>query len=1640
MKIFPPHRPTSETRRTHARSQGFGPHLTLLTASLLLFGWAASGVGNAQSTELAFDDITMNGDEMVLTADNGYQIVVSGDATLNGDNGQVNLSAPGNFTLAAQGFTIQQIDFNNIEDMDDSGPRDSFIASVPGKWTDETDLRIAANSDGLEIFTLDPGVPVSWNSDSRDRLRVVPGVGDILINTSGGENPKREAASFRPVPTVERFTIYMDDIDGSRSAKMSFFLAPIPEEGVDPLTVEVVDDVPPRLSGPDGFGGTVTNSAMFASVQDGHATDQAAMTIAPNEPLESFTLSGPDADRFTLDEDGALRFNDPPAFAEPSDADGDNRYQVHVEAVDLGGNTTDVSATVVVDPPGGTSDTDATVPTVTADGPGDGAAGTYTHTEYSAEPIDRFQADEPVTWSLSGTDADLFEIDASGELRFTTERSHANPEDHDGDNTHDVTVIGTDASGNATPTSIQVDVVPRAPTLTGPDGPTRLTVGTEFAQTLPEENYVVVDGTRENGDASTFNPDNQFDPVKGRSYAGQITADMPIGGWQVVTGTDASAPDGHLFEVTSTGLVFFDPDGDASNEPPDYESPTDADADNVYEAVFQATDDAGDPLLDPSGTPVTARFTLTIQDLIEDVLPGSEATDAGYVDSDGDGVPDAIDPAPAEYDPQGFFYCEDDGRIVPGGGIVVTNSSGGSNTDVGTANDIRIVRDGSDGEFQWFAQIEDTFDVEYVPPPGTTIVTAENEGSLDVTNLLPDNPAFIGSEEDGTTGVLVDFSPTANAYYDEFVIEAGDPHVFGNNVALTDCEITHAVTVVQDGRESPDEDDGHVVFEITANDPAAADQRFEYALSGTSEPGVDLVADATGTVVLPAGETSVRISLPVVDDELIEEEETVVLDLLRYTEDEVTTPFAPPLTATATVQDGDTDEPDVEPDVAPDLTVVQDGRESPDEDDGHVVFEMTVDGPAPADRVFEYALGGTSEPGADVLAEATGTVVLPAGETSVRISLPVVDDERIEGDETVVLDLLRYTEDGVTTPITPTVSATATVRDDDAAGVRVTPHDLHAMEGQDDHGQLGLRLEGVPTHDVVITLAGDDQCDVRPTTVVFTPDAFADERLVDVVAVRDGAPEGPHACQPTATVTSEDPRYDALDVDLPGVEVSDALVDRIRDPLADLLHERLRVATEQQNDFLSGMARDARQALDRADGDPSHACRSTLARQAVARPVVFQPDSDAIASPSDATIEAWSETLLRCPALDVEVAGVTQDADAAQAEREQARSRAETVLRALVANGVAPERLRAGVHPGTVSGEQGGSPHVTLLAVTKGDAPMDGDHDVCRRSPEVGWDGYAEGGSEPWSAEADGSAVHYDCRTGIERSMSGRFSASHLVDFGHQRTLEATVRWEAWPSMDELRGVAADLRASRSAVTERAEGTMAGMGVHAGVYGARRFDLGLHLDYFAFAGVHRTTFDVQFLPSGDPVAVTGDHGSASLHGGVAASNTIRVGRWSLTPRAGLSVSRAMAADADVVATQTPWNEAGTVEIPDVSLLRGFAEPILVYEPSAGNAGERDEGPRQRFELAPHVRCDGALWGEDVVCGYGADVTYERRSTKGEDGLGVTVSYDRNEALTRTSLELHHHASVQGERGTLETRLEASADGAARVSTTLDWPF
>ncbi len=288
-------------------------------------------------------------------------------------------------------------------------------------------------------------------------------------------------------------------------------------------------------------------------------------------------IGGADAALFTMNAAGVLSLINPPDFEAPADQNGDNVYEVIVQASD--GTLTDtqtISLTVI---------NANEAPVITSNG--GGAVGGYTISENTTgpNPITAFDPDAGANLSYSiigGADAALFTINGAGVLSLVNPPNFEAPADQNGDNVYQVVVQVSDGTLTDTQTiNLTVTNANEAPVITSDGGGTS---GTIF----------VAEGSRS---ATTV---TATDPDAGASLT-----------YSIVGGADA----GRFTIDPATGVVGF-------VAPPDFENPLDAGGDNNYDIVVQASDGVNTD---------TQTLRVTVTDVAENTLSLTDV--AGFVAS-----------------------------------------------------------------------------------------------------------------------------------------------------------------------------------------------------------------------------------------------------------------------------------------------------------------------------------------------------------------------------------------------------------------------------------------------------------------------------------------------------------------------------------------------------------------------------------------------------------------------------------------------------------------------------------------------------------------------------------------------------------------------------------------------------------------------------------------------------------------------------------------------------------------------------------------------------------------------------------------------------------------------------------------------
>ena len=299
----------------------------------------------------------------------------------------------------------------------------------------------------------------------------------------------------------------------------------------------------------------------------------------PSQTVSFSITGGADAAKFQI-VGNELRFVAAPDYEAPADADTNNVYLVQVTANDGAGRTAVQNLSVTVTP---VNDNDPVITSSATPSVAENTTGVVNLTATDAD-----LPGQTVSFSITGgADAAQFQI-VGGQLRFSSAPDYEAPTDADANNVYQVQVTANDGAGRTAVQNLSVTVTPVNDNDPG-DHLERHAVGRREHDQRGEPHG---DGCGPAG------PDGQL-LDHGRRRRGR-------------------------FQIVGGQLQFV--------AAPDYEAPSDADANNVYQVQVTANDGAGrtavqnlsvtvtpvndnDPVITSSATPSVAENTTSVVNL-----------------------------------------------------------------------------------------------------------------------------------------------------------------------------------------------------------------------------------------------------------------------------------------------------------------------------------------------------------------------------------------------------------------------------------------------------------------------------------------------------------------------------------------------------------------------------------------------------------------------------------------------------------------------------------------------------------------------------------------------------------------------------------------------------------------------------------------------------------------------------------------------------------------------------------------------------------------------------------------------------------------------------------------------------------------
>ncbi|MDE2813874.1 MAG: hypothetical protein OXM01_12650, partial [Gemmatimonadota bacterium] len=314
-------------------------------------------------------------------------------------------------------------------------------------------------------------------------------------------------------------------------------------------------------------------------------------------------------------------------------------------------------------------------------------------------------------------------------------------------------------------------------------------------------------------------------------------------------------------------------------------------------------------------------------------------------------------------------------------------------------------------------------------------------------------------------------------------------------------------------RYEASEDDEALEFLVRLSAESSEVVTVDYATaSGTAEAGDDYEA-TIGTLTFPTGTTERTIRVPIIDDNVEEEEETFTVVLRNSNAtigdgeatgvitDNDESDGVETRTDTDVVTQTDTDE--VKSDVtdvtagddlrvvvsiAADLTSVVEGQMAR--------FTLTREGELTAPLTV---LVQVTEHGAFLTDEVPTEATFAANAATTTLLVATEDDGHVEANGSVTATITS----GATYQVGDAASATVAVINNDVRGVTVMPTALAIREGGSASYTVVLTSEPTANVTVAVQVPADAEISVTSTTLTFTPANWRTAQIVTVTAAHD---------------------------------------------------------------------------------------------------------------------------------------------------------------------------------------------------------------------------------------------------------------------------------------------------------------------------------------------------------------------------------------------------------------------------------------------------------------------------------------------------------------------------------------------------------
>ena len=270
--------------------------------------------------------------------------------------------------------------------------------------------------------------------------------------------------------------------------------------------------------------------------------------------------------------------------------------------------------------------------------------------------------------------------------------------------------------------------------------------------------------------------------------------------------------------------------------------------------------------------------------------------------------------------------------------------------------------------------------IDYIVTGSATAEDDYDDGPLDGSFIFPQGAQSFDLEIQTLTDDEIESE-------EEIVIEVGDGFGIGENLPYVPGALREArlaitsppgdfQTIKVSATSVTVNEGSNVSFEFETDLVSNEDTTITFTVGGTARSGSDYFAEDL-EIDLPANAETVTVTFETRDDTIVENDETLSIAITPNADE--TYVIGSPSSASTTIESND----------LPEL-IIEGGGSISEGSSGE--FTIRADQPVVEDTSINYALSGSATPGRD-FNELSGTVVMPAGQSEVRVTIETIDDD-----------------------------------------------------------------------------------------------------------------------------------------------------------------------------------------------------------------------------------------------------------------------------------------------------------------------------------------------------------------------------------------------------------------------------------------------------------------------------------------------------------------------------------------------------------------------------------------------------------------------------------------------------------------------